>query len=280
MFLDRKSFQYKGKSLIEKAILKPPIKHERVFHEQGCFLYFKNSKGRLNSSQEKIDIATSEAILFQCDTYFMEIIGSSSEEEVEVIAFHLYPEILKELYKNELPSTITKNVKNIESKLIVNDQILSKFVESLDFYFDNPSLVNDDLLELKIKELVLLLIQSKNVESVLELIKNLYSTRSQNFKETVSIHTFSNLTVEELAKLCNMSLSTFKREFKKTFDQSPNKYFTEKRLLKAQEMLRISDDSINDISFDIGYEDQQYFARVFKNNTGVTPTQYRAQFRK
>jgi len=94
MFIDRQSFKYKGRSLIEKAIIKPPLKHERIFHNQGCFLYFKNSAGRLNAAKEKIEIAAQEAVLFQCDTYFVEIIGETKATEIEVFAFHLYPEIL------------------------------------------------------------------------------------------------------------------------------------------------------------------------------------------
>lgn len=62
----------------------------------------------------------------------------------------------------------------------VSDDPITKFIESLDFYFENPSLVNEDLLEFKIKELILLFVQTKNVESVLELVSDLYSTRMVN----------------------------------------------------------------------------------------------------
>jgi len=280
MFLDRQSFKYKGKSLIEKAIIKPPIKHERIFHDQGCFLYLKNSEGKLNSSQEKINISPKEAVLFQCDTYFMEIISSNNEDVVEVIAFHLYPEILKKLFANELPKSIISGAKNVNSQIIVNSEIISKFIESLEFYFQNPTLVNDDLLELKIKELVLLLIQSKNVESILQLIKNLYSTRTDDLRKTVNLHLYSNLSVDDLAKLCSMSLSTFKREFKKAFGESPAKHITLKRLQKSEKLLRTTAMRINEVAFKLGYNDPQYFTRVFKKSTGISPTEFRAQFRK
>ena len=75
---------------------------------------------------------------------------------------------------------------------------MSKFIDSLEFYFQNPSLVNNDLLELKIKELILLLIQSKNVNSILELVVDLYSTNTVQVKEVIEIHLFSKLKLEEL----------------------------------------------------------------------------------
>jgi len=56
-------------------------------------------------------------------------------------------------------------------KTVVPDNTMKRFIDSLEFYFENPAIVNEDLLELKIKELMLLLVQSKNAASVLELIE-------------------------------------------------------------------------------------------------------------
>lgn len=210
----------------------------------------------------------------------MEILRNENHQEVEVIAFHLYPDILRKIYENEIPTTIIKNTTNIKSKKVVDFKIISKFVESLDFYFQNPTLVNEDLLELKIKELVLLLIQSKNVQSILELIRNLYSSRSTKFKDIISLHKYSNLTIEELAKLSQMSLSTFKREFKKEFNETPLNYLTKKRMEHALYLLSVSEKSISEIAFEIGYKDPQYFARIFKNKVGFTPSSFRVQFMK
>lgn len=272
------SFKYKNKVIIERAIVKPPLTHERVFQNQGCFMYIKDSGAILHSSQEKVNLESKEAVLFQCDTFFVEFV--ENDKEVEVIAFHLYPEILKKIYEKELPLTIIENALNVKSKRIVNSKIISKFIESLEFYFENPTLVDDDLLELKIKELVLLLIKSKNVESVFELIKNLYSTKTINIKEIMETHLYSNLAIEDFAKLCQMSLSTFKRAFKKEFDVTPLIYITNKRIEKAEKLLRASEMTIGDVAYEVGYNDPQYFARIFKKNTDVTPSMYRTQFRK
>ncbi|MFD1551043.1 AraC family transcriptional regulator [Putridiphycobacter roseus] len=274
------AFTYKNEILIERAIVKPPLTHERIFQNQGCFMYIKNADATFHSSQEKVKIESKEAILFQCDAYFIEFLNERNEDEVEVIAIHLYPDILKQIYENELPNTIIEDALNTQSKKIVDSKMISKFIESLDFYFENPSLVNDDLLELKIKELVLLLIQSKNIESVLELIKNLYTSRLTDFKDIIALHTYSNLGMEELALLCQMSLSSFMRAFKKEFETTPIKYITNKRLKKAENLLRNAEMTISEIAFETGYNDPQYFTRIFKKNTGKTPTEFRAQHSK
>ena len=120
-----------------------------------------------------------------------------SDVEVELIAVHLYPDLLKKLYANELPAIIQKNALNPKTTKIADGSTITRFIESLDFYFENPSLANDDLLELKIRELMLLLVQTNNSSSILELIQDLYSNRNTDLKSVVQLHQYNNLSIEE-----------------------------------------------------------------------------------
>lgn len=88
-----------------------------------------------------------------------------------------------------------------------------------------------------------------------------------NFKE--------NLAMEELAKLANMSISTFKRKFKNLIGESPGVYIRKKRLNWASSQLRGTNKSITDIAFDAGFRDPNYFSKVFSKHSGYSPSQYR-----
>jgi AraC-like DNA-binding protein len=158
---------------------------------------------------------------------------------------------------------------------VASQDIISRFIDSLDFYFSNPTLVNNDLIELKIKELILLLVQTKNITSILELVADLYSAKSVHLKNIIELHLYSNLSIEELAKLSNLSISSFKRQFKKEFNDSPNNYIITKKIEKAKELLSITDIPISEIAYEIGFNDPLYFTRLFKNKTGTSPTSYR-----
>ncbi|MBD0403932.1 AraC family transcriptional regulator [Flammeovirga sp. EKP202] len=270
------SFNYQGRPLIEKNIFKVPYTKERVFQNEGCFLYMKDAHIKLHSPQDNLEVKKKEAILLRCDTYFLEFLHKQKEQEsVEVIAVHLFPELLKKLYINELPKLIEKQMSNPKTRIVEDEAIIARFIDSLEFYFDNPSLVNEDLLELKIKELVLLLIQTNNVSSVMELINDLYSPRTSQLKKVIELHTFSNLSLEDLAKLCHLSLSSFKREFQKVYDETPSKYLSIQRIKKAKELLQSTTLPINEIAYDVGYNDPLYFTRIFKKKEGVSPSQYR-----
>ncbi|WP_238474483.1 AraC family transcriptional regulator [Maribacter algarum] len=252
-----------------------PYKYEAIFENSGCFIYFKDRAPKLLSADQNVQVNSQEAVLLKCGNHFLELLKHTEEEEVEAMIVHLYPEILKKLYAKELPKIIAHNDCNERSEVVVSKEVISRFIESLEFYFENPALINDDLLELKIKELILLLIQSKNVCSIQELISDLYSARSVQIKKVIDLHRYSNLGLEDLAKLCNLSLSSFKREFTKVFNDSPNNYITNQKLQRAKELLRVTEMPVSEIAYGVGFNDPLYFTRTFKKKVGSSPTEFR-----
>lgn len=276
MIIERKTFSYKGKVIIEKVLISAPYKYEAIFHNEGCFIQIKGAGTKLLSAEDNLLIKNQEAVLMKCGTYFLDFINKITGTTVEVLAIHLYPDILKQVYSTELPALIEKRTYLGKSTVIANEIIISRYIESLEFYFQNPALVNDNLLELKIKELVLLLVQTKNAASILELVTDLYSSRNINIKNVIDLHKYSNLSIEELAALCNLSLSAFKRAFKKLYNNNPTHYFINEKLKKAKELLIISDLAIGEIAYEAGFNDPLYFTRLFKKREGITPSTFRA----
>ena len=276
MIIERKTFTYKEKVIIEKVLISAPYRYEAIFHNEGCFIQIKGAGTKLLSVEDNLLIKNQEAVLMKCGTYFLDFIHKITGDTVEVLAIHLYPDILKQIYSTELPALIEKRAYAGKSTVVANESVISRYIESLEFYFQNPALVNDDLLELKIKELVLLLVQTKNAASILELVTDLYSSRNINIKTIIDLHKHSNLSIEELAALCSLSLSAFKRAFKKIYNDNPTHYFITEKLRKAREMLTISDLSIGEVAYAAGFNDPLYFTRLFKKKVGVTPSAYRA----
>ena len=277
MILARSTFKYRNQILIEKIRIRTPFRYETTFQNSGCFIYFKEQGPKLLSSENNVQIKEKEAVLLKCGNHFLDLLRKRDTDEVEVIVIHLFPEVLKKLYISELPAIIEKQTDNKRSQVVASSDVIARFIDSLEFYFQNPSLVNNDLLELKIKELILLLVQSKNMNSILELIADLYSPKTVQLKEIIELHLFSNLKLEQLAKLCNQSLSSFKREFKKEFNDSPTNYIIGKKIEKAKKLLSMTKWSINEIAYEVGFQDQLYFTRLFKKRTGTTPSNFRLE---
>ena len=72
---------------------------------------------------------------------------------------------------------------------------------------------------------------------------------------------------------------TFKRRFKAATGFAPLEYVQSLRLESACELLEGSDESVEEIAYRVGYEDITFFRRLFRRHKGVTPAQYRRQFR-
>lgn len=86
-----------------------------------------------------------------------------------------------------------------------------------------------------------------------------------------------NLTVSDLAKMCNLSESTFYRAFVKIVGYPPKKYILEKKLNQAELSLKFTSNTIENISFQLGYYSPFQFSRDFKKKFGLSPKHYRLQ---
>ena len=153
--------------------------------------------------------------------------------------------------------------------------LLKKFFDSLLFYFENEELIDDELLKLKIKELILLLVKTQNDKTVASILANMFTPRIYNLKEMVNAHLYSSIGVNELAKLCALSRSSFIREFKKTYNQAPAAYLKGKKLKRAAELLQYSSEPISTIAFECGFNNLAHFSRSFTEKFQVSPSKYK-----
>lgn len=275
MILDRKHFDLNNKCAIEKIVIKPPIRLGSVFQDEACFTYLKEGEMSLTSPTDNLSIQAEESVLLRCGNYFSNAIQKHSAKTCEVYAVHLYPDILKELYKNEFPNFIKGDAHKPYIRKIEKQGVITHFIQSLDFYFENPNLVTDDLLKLKIKELILLLLQTDNAENIITLISHLFNPRQAGLFEVVEAHLYSSISIVDLARLTGRSLSTFKRDFETQFCDTPANYIKEKKLAKALELLQSTDLSVSEVCFGVGFQDTSHFTKTFKQKFNQTPSEYR-----
>jgi YesN/AraC family two-component response regulator len=83
-----------------------------------------------------------------------------------------------------------------------------------------------------------------------------------------------NITRETLSVIARMSAEYYSRLFKKRTGKSPIDYLTDIRMKHDKQMLILSHDSIRNIAQSVGYNDEFYFSRKFKQTAGAAPTIY------
>ena len=110
--------------------------------------------------------------------------------------------------------------------------------------------------------------------------KNAGNIRTQAVADTIRMyieeHYREDLALQDVAGYMGYADAYFCKIFKQCFDQNFTAYLTEFRVEKAKRLLADVTIQIRDICMQVGFRDSNYFARVFKRNTGRTPSEYRA----
>lgn len=92
-------------------------------------------------------------------------------------------------------------------------------------------------------------------------------------------HFAEGIRLETLAAISSRSLSSFKREFKSVFGESPGRHLLATRLNAARTLLETTNRNLSDIAFAVGFYDESQFSRLFKRERGLTPGAYRRRNR-
>lgn len=99
--------------------------------------------------------------------------------------------------------------------------------------------------------------------------------RAQQYME---VHFQEKITVENLAKLGNLSVSGFNRVFKKEIGETPMEYLADIRLKQAKKLLRRKEVPITEIAIRCGFNSSAHFSASFRKYYEITPTQYRNKY--
>ena len=94
----------------------------------------------------------------------------------------------------------------------------------------------------------------------------------------LTAHYNEKITVEDLASRFLISPSYLAHSFKEQYGTSVTAFLLSTRITKAKQMLRFTDEKIEEIGYKVGIGAPAYFSRVFKEIEGVTPSTYREQW--
>lgn len=99
--------------------------------------------------------------------------------------------------------------------------------------------------------------------------------RLRKIKELVQEKMEEDLSLEEMARTVGLSAAHFSQVFRNTTGQTPHQCLQWYRVQRAKEMLRSAEMRVLDVAIACGFKTQQHFARVFRQMSGASPTEYR-----
>ncbi len=277
---DHKTIDLYGLPLFTWVAMNTPIQDGLPIFSEACFTYFVHDDDQMLSKQHNVSVSAEQVLLSLCGFSLGKVLMEQESGHINAIIIHFHPEILKEIYKNTKPP-YWEEIATPVSKYIVQmaaSNLIQHYIEGIQRLFENRKAVTEDMLVLKLKEIILLLMQTENLPQITQIIRSLFSERTFDFKETVESYLFTPASIEDLANLTNTSVSTFKREFTKIYKTTPYQYIIGRRIEKVASLLKISDDSISSIGYDCGFATPANLTRVFKAKYNTTPSKYRLDF--
>jgi AraC-like DNA-binding protein len=248
---------------------------EKFYVECNYIAYVISGRRIFHKNSKSWDLREGTCVFVKKGTFIAE---KPEGEEWCVMVFFIPDAFVKQLIKEHKDSLTLANLPGAEQEYIlpleVNDLSRSFFFSMLPYFSQTPP-PPENLVELKFKELVLSLLSNKQNHRLLSWFNESGNGKYPALEEIMQNNYTFNLTLEEYARLACQSVSTFKREFKKAFKETPAKWITKRRLHLAVELLENTSLSIGEIGFECGFENQTHFSRLFKEKMGISPLQFR-----
>lgn len=187
---------------------------------------------------------------------------------------------------------------NLECTSTLDDAIIVEFnaIENSTIltFSDKPFLINDVNIPIAMN-LFSNVVQAheSSIPSELAIKASIYNLLSHICKEKIQKHQkrFSpisagiellesdpicSLSIEEIARTCNVSPCYFRKLFKEYSGKSPLEYRMDLRLAMSKSMLESGETTLEYIADALNFESTSYFCRIFKKKFGITPGQYRS----
>jgi two-component system response regulator YesN len=173
-----------------------------------------------------------------------------------------------------------KDTGKIKSRLI---ELVGIIRRSFYYYLEEGSFKEEiaqieELLKIEdLRELKLVFI--KMLKDIVENIRVVNKKKWDNI--TMKVINFleenfsKDISLEDAAREVNMSYHYFSKFFKEQVGENFVDYLTNLRIRKAKELLKNSSLSVKEVSYKVGYSDPNYFSKIFKKVTGVTPTEFK-----
>ncbi len=208
------------------------------------------------------------------------IVQQFFDDDFCLLVFFIPDNFVREIVK-ELEGNLKGNLPPVDKKSsairVNNDIALTAFLQSMLAYFSGAEKPSEPLLRLKLKELIIGILLSERNPALSSYFQSVANSEAPQVAEIMEANFRYNLALEEFAAMCHRSLTSFKRDFRKQYADSPGRWLLQKRLDYSTTLLRNAEMNISQVGYECGFEDLSHFSRVFKEKFGMSPANFRKE---
>ncbi|WP_432671085.1 AraC family transcriptional regulator [Flavobacterium sp. SM2513] len=143
----------------------------------------------------------------------------------------------------------------------------------------STSITKDVIADLTLQELLVRIIQTQTIKSFENPVLNeVKSTPIYYIVEYIRKNLKEDISLKKLSAISSMSTTSFYRFFKRELGMSPMEYILKEKVKCAKKLLSNPSIQINEVCYLSGFENANYFSRLFKKHEGITPKQYQSLY--
>lgn len=189
--------------------------------------------------------------------------------EFKSVSVFMDPETLKAM-STDNNLYMDKPYEGENTLLLPPSDLLKNYVDSLKPYLNDSGEFSKEMTALKVREAVIVLLKTK--PELKNLLFDFVEPGKIDLEAYMNEHYKFNVDLSRFAYLTGRSLATFKRDFQKIFDTSPNRWLQQKRLDDAYYLIREKGFKSSDVYLEVGFRDFSHFSFAFKKAFGITPS--------
>jgi len=239
------------------------------FLPQHIIAYIFSGELTMSFGKNTLTFVAGDTILAPKNQLSRSVKKPTNGEPFKCLSIVFPEEKLRAFYQNRpILKTWTENISS--QRPIKSDVLLQSFFNSLLPYFEMQDELPDELVPIKIQEVLTIIDKvDKRASTILGTFSEIGKIDLKKYMEE---HFMYNLPLEKFAFLTGRSLTTFKSDFKKIFNNTPGKWLTEKRLNLAHHKLTTEKLKTTDVYLSVGFENLSHFSFAFKKAFGYSPS--------
>lgn len=248
---------------------------EKCIHAtpEHVLLYLYSGEQIIEDRDQKITVQAGECAFIRRNHRLLMYKNSKGDELYKGISLTFNRTVLREFYsrmkKSDMPKQVKipeKNVFKIEPRADINS-----LFQSLTPYFDDGIKPTEGVAKLKLQEGIYAL--QNNSDVFFPILFDFTEPWKIDILEFLNESYMDELSMEQIASYTGRSLATFKRDFKKISNLSPQKWLIKKRLESAYVKLKEEGKKVQEVYIEVGFKNPSHFSTAFKKQYGFPPTE-------
>ena len=246
------------------------ICHDKV--KSHFMMYVTSGEVIISENGKEYKVSEGECVFVRRDHRIMFTKNRQDGKPYQSVTLEFNKSYLKKFYQGLNIDHKLKKVQPLRSSVLLLDK--SPYLDSLFLsmipFFESSIEPNPEFMSQKLEE---------GIKALLNLDNSFYPTLFDfadpwkiDILDFLDKNYMSELTMEEIATYTGRSLATFKRDFAKISDTTPQKWLIQKRLQKAYDLIKEEGKKVTDVYYDVGFKNRSHFSIAFKKQYGLSPT--------